>query len=179
MGNTALILATLKGRPGAMEALLRHGAWRNVHDPDGLTALHHAAGMGFTKGLRLLLDSGGNGNADADVDVDVVDNEDCTPLHHAVNSDAADAVAAIGELAQAGADLEAQDKAGRTPLILAAQLGSEQLVRRLLALGADAQTRDRLGWAAIDYADKHPGVRTLLRGVSERSRFRHPPVYYT
>ncbi|RYP81455.1 hypothetical protein DL769_001968 [Monosporascus sp. CRB-8-3] len=168
-GNTALALATLKKRATAMQTLLQHGASCDVADSGGLTALHHAADLGFNEGLRLLL--GGNGDPSA------ADAERFTPLHHAVNGGCADPDT-VSMLAEAGANLEAQDNVGRTPLMLAAQLGSERLVHTLLDEGADAQARNNDGWSAVDYAREYPNIQGLLGWWSSLGGRSFAPEYY-
>ncbi|OTA68560.1 ankyrin, partial [Hypoxylon sp. EC38] len=144
-GNTALLLATRKKRSAAMTSLLRYGALCNVADPDGRTALHYAAALGFNKALSLLLDKSFDGDPNA------MDGKDSTPLHLAINDCYVDAET-VGMLVKAGANMEARDKDGRTPLMLAAQLGREELVRSLLIEGADPQAQDGNGWMVVSYA---------------------------
>src|ERR1035441_3663201 len=54
----------------------------------------------------------------------------------------------IEALLAKGADLEARDKEGRTPLMLAAQYGRTASVRLLLDKGAKPDARDRHRWNA-------------------------------
>ncbi|KAI1455835.1 ankyrin repeat-containing domain protein [Annulohypoxylon moriforme] len=160
-GNTALILATLKKQPAAMESLIRYGASCNVADRSGLTALHYTATLGFNMGLNVIL------NSKFDMSPNVVDNEHFTPLHHAVNGNRANQET-VRMLVQAGANIEIEDKHGRTPLMLAAQLGNEELVRGLLIEGADAHARNEDGWTVISYAKKYPDIQRLLQAQSRR-----------
>ncbi|HZI05302.1 MAG TPA: ankyrin repeat domain-containing protein, partial [Archangium sp.] len=80
-----------------------------------------------------------------------------------------DAVAA-GDLARVqvlldgGADPNPFDAEGRTPLMVAAQSGREDLVQCLLAGGADPSLTDRIGETALGKAAAHGHARiaTLL-----------------
>jgi len=65
-------------------------------------------------------------------------------------------------LLAAGANPEAKDNAGRTPLMLAAQHGHAEIVRLLLSKGAEADARDADGFSAYSLALLSPA-----RGVSQ------------
>lgn len=122
-GNTALILATLERRTSMVQTLLHHQASCETPGPQGLTALHHAARLGFNDGLQLMIRRAG--------DVNLVDDVGYSAVHHVVTSSDADAQT-IHILEAGGADLNA--KAGRsalTPLMLAKRLGKNSFVRQL------------------------------------------------
>lgn len=50
-------------------------------------------------------------------------------------------------LLEHGADIEAKDGYGWTPLLLAAQKGHEAVVRLLLEKGANIEAKGRDGWS--------------------------------
>ena len=60
--------------------------------------------------------------------------------------------ARVRKLLEAGADLEAKDRDGRTALILAAGNGHAETVRALLEKGANPSARDKAGRTAFDWA---------------------------
>jgi hypothetical protein len=76
-------------------------------------------------------------------------------LAAAVKGDTARVIALI----KAGAGVEATDKNGRTPLMLAAQHGHADTVRALLAAGAKTDARDKSGFTAYGLALLDPAGR--------------------
>ncbi|KAK2136091.1 ankyrin repeat-containing domain protein, partial [Fusarium oxysporum II5] len=54
-GNTALILATLRRNKPMVRALVDNGASLELQDSAGVTALHHAARLGFEGGVKLII----------------------------------------------------------------------------------------------------------------------------
>lgn len=68
---------------------------------------------------------------------------------------AAGDLARVEELLAGGADANPFDAEGRTPLMAAAENGSEALVRALLAGGADPILTDRMGESALTKAAAH------------------------
>ena len=55
-------------------------------------------------------------------------------------------------LVEAGANVNASDEAGRTPLIVAINLGDETMAKYLIKKGADPNIQDDEGWSAKDWA---------------------------
>ena len=101
-------------------------------DMHGATALHLAAMQGHENITRTLVDEGSH--------VDAVDDHDRTPLHLAAAGGHNDVVRLLGSKTVTGgadADLEMEDKAGRTPIAAAAHHGKGSTARVLQALGAD------------------------------------------
>lgn len=139
-GNPALILATKKRNKAMVRDLINNGASREHQDMSGLTALHHAARLGFNDGLKSIIH---------ETNVNMSDKQGYTAMHHAVvGSDANDDT--IRTLRAEGAQLGTQDLAGSTPLMLAVHLGLVSKTRELLALGADRHARNFQGWSAMD-----------------------------
>jgi ankyrin repeat protein len=58
----------------------------------------------------------------------------------------------VRELLHRGADVDARDEDGRTPLISAVLGGSVGLMGLLLESGADIKARDNEGWTALHFA---------------------------
>ncbi|MES2099384.1 MAG: ankyrin repeat domain-containing protein [Pseudomonadota bacterium] len=114
-GESALMVAALKGDVSAVQTLLERGA--KVNQP-GWSALHYAS-TGPDAGLvKLLLDR--------------------------------------------GAELDAASPNGTTPLMMAAQYGSEDSVSLLLARGADVNRRNERDLRAVDFA-RMSGREGLIR----------------
>lgn len=74
----------------------------------------------------------------------------CTPLMHALQEDDNDD--AISTLLAEGADVNACDEQGRTPLMFAAKTKLVSYAKLLLRHGADAAARDNEDKTALDYA---------------------------
>ncbi len=127
-GATPLHLAcTGNSNDATVEALLARGAEVGAVDVFGATALHWAALYSRAGAARLLLDAGAEVNARAG-------EQAFTAMH---------AAAVVGDLEtlelllQRGADLAARDRAGRTPLGAAAQVGNDSAAERLRRAGAE------------------------------------------
>ncbi|EWZ86563.1 hypothetical protein FOWG_10125 [Fusarium oxysporum f. sp. lycopersici MN25] len=168
-GNTALILATLRRNKPMVRALVDNAASLELQDSAGVTALHHAARLGFEGGVKLIINQS--------LDINMPDKQGYTAVHHAVNSTEASSHT-IRLLKEAGADLDVQDHAGLTPLMLAVHLGMFPEARQLLSQGADRLVRNAQGWSAIDVlkspghqSRKHNQIRVWLEESSSNSSF--------
>jgi ankyrin repeat protein len=121
-------------------------ALATARSADGFTALHYPAFFGVgdaAAASRALLAAGSDVNARSENGLSVL------PIHSATAGNHDDVVAV---LVDAGADVNATQRHGWTPLHGAAQNGSLASVERLLAAGADPAARNDDGTSAIDLA---------------------------
>lgn len=146
LGDTATVDAMLKTNPAIV----------NTYSYDGWTALHLAAHFGQTDTARLLLDSG------ADVRARSRNPLDNMPLHAAVAG--GDRVELARLLLERGADPNAIQHGGYTPLHETAQNGSLEATRLLLDFGADPSIHSADGKTARQLAEEqgHTEVAALL-----------------
>jgi ankyrin repeat protein len=121
-GESALMMAALKGDLDGMQLLLARGA--QVNQP-GWSALHYAATGAEPKTVQLLLER--------------------------------------------GAEVDAASPNGSTPLMMAAQYGSEDSVKLLLAHGADLKRRNQLNLGAVDFA-RRAGRESLAKQLEQAAR---------
>jgi len=108
---------------------------------DGHTALHIAARRRDIVWLVYLANKGANPN--------IADNHGVTPLTLASTLGFFEGVAA---LIKAGARVDEPNEAGETPLITAVHRRDTQMMRVLLAAGADPDRSDNSGRSAREYA---------------------------
>lgn len=91
-----------------------------------------------------------------------------TPLHYAASADLPDSVPIAQTLLERHAYIDAASPNGTTPLMLAAQYGSQAMVQLLLDEGADPSIRNQLGLAATDFA--HRSGRDYLVELIENAQ---------
>jgi len=157
-GGTALMYAATEGTPETVATLLAHGAAVNTRAENGWTAVTLASATGQAAVVRQLLEAGADANA-ADV-------YGWTPLMRAVDSDRIEVIRVV--LQNKSVRVNARDDQGETALHHAAAVGSLEIVRLLLAHGADPRSKDAFGRtpAMVAAAEGHAKLADCL----DRSR---------
>lgn len=141
-GRPALVKAMQLESLRVVQELLRApGLQIDAASPNGETALMHACIKGHGDVVRQLLKMGAK-----------VNHPGWTPLHYAASADKEHSVAIAALLLEQHAYIDAESPNQSTPLMLAAQYGSEAMVNLLLDAGADVQLRNQLGLTAVDFA---------------------------
>ena len=165
-GRTPTHYATESGDLRILHKLLIDGADPVATDIDQICPIHLAAARGSELIIRELLRFG--------ADPDCRDSEGRTPLHHSCSSSGSTIIAA-SMLLEAGATLCAANSEGVHPIHLAAEQGSESLVRLLISHGADVNCSDKKGKTPLHYgcSSKQSAtavVSLLIRSGSQVSR---------
>lgn len=203
-GDTALVLAVRSRSVDCVEALLRAGA-NAAHVNDGWSVLAEAAyvdatGDQTTNFVQRLIDAGADPNpsgypplfcavnqegSNADVikrlaaagaDVQAVAGyERETLLHRIAQIGDEDDAHFIDLVLEIGADIEALDGAGRTPLLTAARCGSGAMFARLLELGANLSATDSTGLGATGLVDDRDLDAAMIRELISRGNADHAP----
>lgn len=176
-GLTALMSAAEAGATDCLRVLLRVHAPLEAKDRQGRTALFYAsapeafpmhAAKEFMRGIdvrAVVRDQFGLEMPELPDGVDTA-----LARQFAADYSYGDAVDAVELLLAAGANVNARDRMGMTPLLLAVSCGSPARVRCLLQRGADARARSRLLKSAGREARKHPDperreqILRLLKG---------------
>ena len=144
--------AAAVGDAARVQERLDGGADVNAVSPDGFSPLGLAAFFGRTEVARLALERGANVNAVSANAMQV------RPLHSAV---AGNHETLARELVAAGADVNAEQQDGFTPLMGAAQNGNAALVSFLLSCGAQADAKADDGRTAESVAAEEGHVDVL------------------
>lgn len=167
-GGTPLACALRYQDHKALELLLRHHANPNVAQAggayEGCVPLEIAVDLGATAGITTLLESGADPNARNAA-------TGGTALHRAREAEVA------RQLLDAGANPDAPDGLGRTPLMLRVRDGDRKTVRLLLQRGADPTLTDNAGDTAAriaDMAGRPELYRQLCGAVAQWDRLHHP-----
>ncbi|MEJ0092322.1 MAG: ankyrin repeat domain-containing protein [Methylocella sp.] len=155
-----LIAAAYNGNRLVLHMLLDRKADPGKLDSTGKSAILYAAARGNAPIVRDLLDAG--------VDVNATYSNGLTALMwaagHAQDAGIDDVAQTMALLLERGALVEAQDARGRNALMIAAELNHQEVVKTLLAHGADASQRDKMGKQARDLTTDAT-IRALLAGA--------------
>ena len=143
---TPLHEAAFRQELEAIQMLLDHGADINARTDLGCIPLHHAASPSNNEPqlyiLQILLDYGSDPN--------IRDNAGLTALHHSSCWQVKDYIPRWGTveathlLLEHGAEIDAEDNKGRTPLQLALMYGRDEMARVLSEHGATQPSADFL-----------------------------------
>ena len=152
-----LLNAVRDGDATAIAVLLKSGVDPSVRDGYGATALMYAAAFASLDCIRLLLDAG--------ADVNAASNQGSTALMWST-ADAAKVRLLLGR----GADVNARTKDGGTALLSAAFRQNVEVLRLLIAAGADPRAEmfvfpgggPKMGLSGIAYSTNTPDVRDFL-----------------
>lgn len=140
-GRTVLMYAAAQRHDdgGGIEYLLDAGAEVNATDAGGHTALMYAAAARNSEMAAELLD--------AEADAGIKDGKGRTALMYLClnGTDSPDMTAVLKLLLQSGAELNARDNAGLTPLAYAIRNTNTEWVNLLLEEGADVNVQDIRG----------------------------------
>lgn len=138
-GLSGLYLAMREPAPKVAAALIEWPKTNvEIRTRDGESPLMMAALKGHLELARKLIDRGAD-----------VNKTGWTPLHYAATGGH---LAIMDLLLEHHAYIDAESPNGTTPLMMAAQYGSIDAVRLLLAAGADPRLKNQLGLSAIDFA---------------------------
>lgn len=147
-GTSPVAAAAFAGRNQVVKLLLAHGADGRAADDTGKPPVVYAAASGDLDILRQLLAQ--------DLDVNARYANDLTLLMWASGPDQSvaepQALQVVSYLVDAGARIDDRDDRGRTALMIAAEGNHAEIVRLLLAHGADPSLRDKAGKRAVDLA---------------------------
>jgi uncharacterized protein len=147
-GRTGLAVAVQERSPKATKLLLAQpGIEINALNAAGESALMMAAIKGDAENVTLLLNRGAQ-----------VNQPGWSPLHYAATGPEPKLVQL---LLDRGAAVDALSPNDTTPLMMAAQYGSEDSAVLLLAKGADPALRNQQGLRALDFA-KRSGREPLV-----------------
>ena len=161
-GETALMRAARQGRTTMVQRLLAAKASPDLQQQEGKTALYLAAYESYGATAQALLAAG----AAPDIKTSPDYLQDTALFPAVAHGDEA----LVRALVQAGADVNAADGRGATPLMDAAN-GSLAMVSLLLELGANANARSLSGGTALDIARREQRqdiVRLLQRAARTR-----------
>ncbi|OLE10728.1 MAG: hypothetical protein AUG89_11420 [Acidobacteria bacterium 13_1_20CM_4_56_7] len=150
VGVTSLMRAAVHGDDKGLQDILRMNPKVDAIDSSGWTALMYAETTTSSDSVNLLLKAGADPNHKS--------FQGDTPLMVSAMSQLFD-----GDLAEAGANVNAANTDGTTALMILAAKGEGDEVRDALKAGADASLRDNYGRTALDYLRSETTQEALER----------------
>jgi uncharacterized protein len=161
-GRPALVKAVQMDALRVAQELLAMPQTRiNDASTSGETALMHACIKGNLSLVQQLLGRGAR-----------INHPGWTPLHYVASADQEHSLTIARILLERHAYIDAESPNKSTPLMLAAQYGSQDMVQLLLDAGADVQLRNQLGLSAVDFAQRSERafMVKLLQNAMQASR---------
>ena len=147
-GEPALVKAMQLDSLRVVEELLQSPKLRiDMANPAGETALMYACIKGNLDLVKRLLAKEAR-----------INQPGWTPLHYAVSANNEHSLEIVRLLLDNNAYIDAESPNKSTPLMLAAQYGSQEMVQLLLDAGADVQLRNQQGLTAVDFARRSERV---------------------
>lgn len=169
-GYSTVMQATKGGQLRSLRYLILKGADTNLQDKDGKTAMHIAASEGKVDVFNVLAAAGANAaikDYSGKTALDYAAKQIRPTLEVTIAQTAIDknkalfelvgtsSTNAVSKLIDSGANVNAVNSRGQTPLIVAANNNDANMVHLLLAKGANPDLRDKNGDTAIKIATKN------------------------